>query len=386
MTDRQLRFGVSGLGRGFMLMLPTLITHPRASLVAATDPRAEARARFETDFKGRAYDDFQGLCEDPNVEVIYIASPHQFHAEQVVAAARARKHVLVEKPMALSVADCSRMTTAARASDVRLIVGPSHGFDAPVALARRLIESGDHGAVRMITALNYTDFVYRPRRPEELDATQGGGVVFGQAAHQIDVVRALAGARVRSVRAQVGDWDARRPTEGAYTAFLTFERGIVAALTYSGYAFFDSDELCGWIGETGFPRSADDYGEARKRLPALTESEAALKEVRRYGPAQIGTKAPSPPFHEHFGFIVVSCERADLRVLPHGVMIHGERERTLVSVPAPSVPRAEVIDEVYEAIVNGKPPLHDGDWGTATLAACIAIRQSSAEDREIILG
>ncbi|MGH8308648.1 MAG: Gfo/Idh/MocA family protein, partial [Steroidobacteraceae bacterium] len=236
------------------------------------------------------------------------------------------------------------------------------------------------------TALNYTDFVYRPRRPEELDATQGGGVVFSQAAHQIDVVRALAGARVRSVRAQVGDWDGRRSTEGAYTALLTFERGIVAALTYSGYAFFDSDELCGWIGETGYPKNADEYGEARKRLAALTEAEAALKEARRYGPAQIGTKAPSPPFHEHFGFIVVSCERADLRVLPHGVMIHGERERTLLSLPAPSVPRAEVIDEVYEAIVNGRPPLHDGDWGTATLAACIAIRQSSAEGREILLG
>ena len=45
----------------------------------------------------------------------------------------------------------------------------------------------------MITALNYTDFLYRPRRPEELDTAQGGGAVFNQAAHQVDIVRLLGG-------------------------------------------------------------------------------------------------------------------------------------------------------------------------------------------------
>jgi len=304
----------------------------------------------------------------------------------MIAAAGAGKHVLVEKPMALSIADCERMTAAARAAGVRLIVGPSHGFDAPVSLARRLIDSGDYGAVRMITALNFTDFVYRPRRPEELDGSCGGGVVFSQAAHQIDVVRRLAGGRIRTVRAQVGDWDAARRTEGAYTAFLTFDQGIVASLTYSGYGFFDSDELCEWIGETGYPKSPQTYGEARRRLAALTESEAALKETRTYGRASFEPEAPPPPFHEHFGFVVVSCERADLRLLPHGVTVHGERERTLFPAPPSTLPRGAVIDALYEAVVNDLRPLHDGEWGTATMAACLAIRQSSAEGREIALG
>ena len=59
----------------------------------------------------------------------------------------------------------------------------------------------------MITALNYTDFLYRPRRPEELDTAQGGGAVFNQAAHQVDIVRLLGGGRVKSVRAATGAWD-----------------------------------------------------------------------------------------------------------------------------------------------------------------------------------
>ena len=93
------------------------------------------------------------------------------------------------------------MIAAARHAGVHLIVGHSHSFDAPILRTRALIASGEYGAVRMITALNYTDFLMRPRRPEELDTAQGGGAVFNQAAHQVDIVRLLGGGRVKSVRA-----------------------------------------------------------------------------------------------------------------------------------------------------------------------------------------
>src|SRR5438045_1377686 len=98
----------------------------------------------------------------------------------------------------------------------------------------------------MIHASYYTDFLYRPRRPEELDTARGGGVVFSQGAHQLDIVRLLGGGRVRSLRARTGAWDPKRATEGAYTAILDFDNGAFASITYSGYAHFDSDELSGW--------------------------------------------------------------------------------------------------------------------------------------------
>ena len=88
---------------------------------------------------------------------------------------------------------------------VALVVGHSHSFDAPIARTRALIAGGEYGSLRMIHALNYTDWLYRPRRPEEL--SDGGGVMFNQAPHQVDVVRLLAGGRVKSVRAQTGAWD-----------------------------------------------------------------------------------------------------------------------------------------------------------------------------------
>lgn len=380
MAERILRIGVIGLSRGFVLMRPTFVADPRCRLVAAADPRAEARAAFQAEFDAPAYDTAEALCEDPRVEVVYIASPHPLHAEHAILAARHGKAVLVEKPMALSLADCAAMQAAARGAGVQLIVGPSHGYDAPVAVAAELIASGAHGRLRMITAMNFTDFLYRPRRPEELDTAKGGGVVFSQAAHQIDVVRRLAGAAIRSVRAQTGAWDPDRPTEGAYQAFLTFEGGASATLSYSGYGRYDTDVLLGWIGETGTVKDPASYGAARARLAATDEHR--LKRGRAYGfePAASVT----PPYHEHFGLVIASCERADLRPTARGVEIYGET-RSVIDAPSGVSPRAGVIDELWRVVVEAAQPLHDGAWGAANLAACLAIRKSSTEGREVYL-
>src|SRR5688500_5541934 len=262
----KLNIGVAGLGRAFSVMVPTFRADPRVELVAGADPRAEARAKFESDFGAKAFDSVEALCAEPSVQVVYIATPHEFHAAHAIAAASRGKHCLVEKPMALSLEDCGAMIAAARSAGVQLVVGHSHSFDAPILKAREIIESGALGRVRMVSALNYTDFLYRPRRPEELDTRAGGGAVFNQAAHQVDIVRLLAGRRVKSVRAHTGAWDSSRPTEGAYSALLSFDDGSFANLIYSGYAHFDSDEFNGWIGEMGAKKDPARYGAARRSL------------------------------------------------------------------------------------------------------------------------
>jgi phthalate 4,5-cis-dihydrodiol dehydrogenase len=378
---KTIALGAAGLGRAFSLMAPTLAGDARVRLVAGADPRAEARRRFEGDFGGRSYATVEELCGDAGVEAVYVATPHQHHAAHATAAAAAGKHILVEKPMALSLDECAAMIAAAREHDVHLIVGHSHSFDAPVAAARKLIDGGAYGRLRMITAVNFTDFLYRPRRPEELDTARGGGVVFNQAAHHVDIARLLAGARVRSVRAHTGAWDATRPTEGAYSALLTFDDGTFASLVYSGYARFDSDEFCDWIGEGGQRKDPGAYGAARR---LLSGDEMALKNARNYGGPAFSA-ATAGLLHQHFGLLVASCERADLRPMPHGVMIYADAERRLEPLAAPKVQRAEVIDELHAALVEGKPPRHDGDWGAATLEVCLAILRSSREGTEIAL-
>jgi phthalate 4,5-cis-dihydrodiol dehydrogenase len=390
MAQRKIRLGIAGLGRAFTLMLPTLATDPRLQLVAAADPRAEACNRFAADFNANTYTTVENLCDDPAVEAIYIATPHQVHAKHVGIAASRGKHVLVEKPMAITLSECAVMIEAAQRAGVHLIVGHSHSFNGPILHARDIIVSGKMGDVRMIHALNYTDYMYRPRRPEELDTAQGGGVIFSQGAHQIDIVRLLGGGNVRTVRAAAGAWDSSRPTEGAYSAFLTFENGAFATATYSGYAHFDSDEFNGWIGEIGLPKDRSRYGATRKALQTTknADEEAALKNARNYGGADY-VAAPKPTAqarqHQHFGTVVVSCDRADLRPMPDGVMIYGNSDIRMEKTPIPAIPRTEVIDELYAAIVHNTPPLHSGEWARATMEVCLAILQSQRDQAEIKL-
>jgi phthalate 4,5-cis-dihydrodiol dehydrogenase len=372
---KKLRIGIAGLGRAFSVSAPAF-RDPRVEVVAGADPRPEARAQFEQDYGGRAYATVAELCGDPAVDVVYVATPHELHAQHTVLAASAKKHILVEKPMALTVEDCRAMIDAARKAGVRLIVGHSHSFDLPIARTRNLISSGAYGAVRMITALNFTDFVYRPRRPEEL-AT---GAVYNQAAHQVDIARLLCGTDVRSVRAFVGDWDPARRTPGAYSCLLRFDNGACASLVYSGYARFDSDEFMGWIGEMGQKKDPGAYGAARA---ALKGDEVSLKNQRNYGGAQFNPAASAA--HQHFGVFIVSCEKADLRPLPEGVMIYGEADKRLEPLPPPQLPRVEVVDELYGAIVEGRAPLHSGEWAMATLEVCLAMIRSARKGGEVLL-
>ena len=81
----------------------------------------------------------------------------------------------------------------------------------------------------------------------------------------------------------------------------------------------------------------------------------------------------------------MSCEKADLRPAPDRIVIYGDKKKTFKELKSPGVPRKEVMDELYEAVVNGRKPFHDGAWGMATLEACVAMQRSAREGKEITL-
>ncbi|MEN8658993.1 MAG: Gfo/Idh/MocA family oxidoreductase [Marivita sp.] len=383
MTSNPIRLGVAGLGRAFVLMLPTFRNDPRVKLVAAAAPRAESRAAFEAEFGGSGYASVEEMAADPEVEAVYIATPHQMHAAHVAAVAAAGKHILVDKPLSVTMEDADKMVEAARSAGVYLIVGPSHSFDPPVVHASQIIESGQFGAVRMVQAFNYTDFLYRPRRPEELRTEEGGGVLFSQGVHQIDIVRLLCGGRARSVTAMTGAWDPERPTEGAYSALMDFENGAFATLTYSGYAHFDSDIWMDNVAELGGQKHPAGYGAARRALRQHDPTEEAkLKSSRTYG---AGTVPPPAQNNEHFGPIIVLCDHADLRLRPGGIDIFGDTERHVVHAPVNVAPRKTVIDALHAAVRQNIAPPQTAAWGRASLEVCHAILRSAETGEKISL-
>src|SRR5262249_27768831 len=141
------------------------------------------------DFEAETYGTAEQLCASPNVDAVYIATPHQFHTENVITAAAADKHAICEKPMALSLEDCDRMIAAVERAGTKLVIGHSQSYSPPIFAIRELVKSGEFGRLGMMTYLTYKGLLYTPRRPEELDPSLGGGVVYNQAPHQVDSVR-----------------------------------------------------------------------------------------------------------------------------------------------------------------------------------------------------
>lgn len=383
-----LRIGILGMGRAFTLMLPTFLRDTRCRLLAGYDPNARSMAAFSAQLGGRIHASAEALCADPDVEWIYVASPHQYHVEHVRMAAEHGKNVLVEKPMALTLQDCQMMVDDCDRASVALVVGHSHSFNTPVLMAAHLCRAQVFGQVRMVHTSNFTDFLYRPRRPEELDTGMGGGVVFSQAAHQIDIVRLLAGGLTRSVFAMTGKWDPGRPTEGAYSALLQFEGGCFASASYNGYGFYDTDALMDGYSEMGNRKAPDAHHLTRSRYHALIDeaAEVQAKADRNFGGSAYVPALNEPPAaFQHFGPTLVSCEGADIRLTPLGLEIVDSHGRRIENAPAPSWPRKEVIDEIWEVGRKKTKPTHCGRWAKATTEVCLGILQSSRLRRDIML-
>ena len=375
--------GIVGLGMAGAVMVQAAAAHEDIRLVAAADPQPAPREAFVRDFGGTAYEDVRALCESDAVEAVYIATPHQFHRAHAIMAARCGKHVIVEKPLALTLEDCDAIVEAVERAGVTLIVGHTHGFDPAVRRMREIIRSGEVGPLGLVAMWNYTNFLYRPRRPEELDTSKGGGILFNQVPHQIDTVRVLGGA-IRNVRAITRRLDPTRPTEGLSAVLMELENGAAASLIYSGYDHFDADELHFGIAESGAPKPMDQHGAARRALAARSDDESVLR-TKTFA---LGARPYAVPDHQpHFGAMVVTCAEADLRASRDGVLeygLQGVREHALPK--RPGIPgRREVLDDLVAALRLGEKPLQDARWGRATLEAVLAIQESAVRGEVVHL-
>ena len=382
----RIRVGIAGLGALASSTMPAFLAHPGFRLHAAAEVRPDVLARFETDYEAEGYALVEELARS-DVDAIYVATPTQLHLEHVLTAIAHGKHVLVAKPIAVTLDDADRMIDEAERRGVQLVEAHPQSLEPPLLAMREIIRSGELGSLRMMHTWYYNDWLYRPRLPEELDTAMGGGVTYRQGAHQFDILRMLGGGLIRSVRAYTGRWDSERPTEGAHTVFLDFEDGSVATAVYNGTDHFHSTELTYGIGEGGQVVGDRPYAQARRAIRGSAErgGERALKAMRGYG--QDGAmRAPSTARHLPFyGLTIASCERGDIRQSPDGLTIYGDEERRECTLdPSPSG-RDAMVAEFYDAIVGLHSPIHSGRWGMANLEVCVAALQSSRERREIML-
>lgn len=381
------KLGMAGLGIGGGMILKAAERMPEVEIFAAADLRQSAREAFQARYEARTYDTVQALCEDPDVEVVWVATPNHLHAEHAVMAAAHGKHVVSEKPMALNVDQCERMVEAADRNGVLLSCGHTFSLSPGIQTMRQVIKSGDLGRLIALSVWLYTDWMLKPRMPEEIDVALGGGVVYRHGPHVLDSIRLLGGGMVRSVRAQTGSWMKERPkAPGNYSAFIEFEDGTPATVTYNGYGHFYTAELTWGLGSRLY--TSEQAVATRKALRAGTFDVEAEKEAMRFIGGSSGTPTESPPSgggNISFGVYLASCERGDIRQSPEGLLIYdddGDREVPLIGERVGG--NGELM-EMYRALREGGSIRHDGRWGMATLELIAAIMQSSRERREIML-
>src|SRR4029077_20183802 len=166
---------------------------------------ASRRERAANLYSCPVHVELDALLADPGVDAVVVALPHWLHCDGRVHAPRPEKHAPVEKPMAMTVAECDEMIAAARVAGRVLMVGHHHHF-VPVNLeTRRLILGGEIGTVVMATDTWYKSFYSDERPPWFLDAGKGGGMWPMNGAHMIDRLTYFLGSRVASVKARVGN-------------------------------------------------------------------------------------------------------------------------------------------------------------------------------------
>lgn len=386
MVDRTLRLGIVGLGMAGSGIIPAVKRHPHFIVGGAVTRSTERRQRFEQDFQAPAFPTLEAMCQSGAVDVIYIATPTELHTEQVLTAARHQKHLIVEKPMAVTMDDADAMVAAVESAGVAAVVGHSHSFEPPIRKMREIVRSGRLGRVGMIHNWMFNDWLYRPRTPEELDTRLGGGITFRQGAHQFDIIRLIGGGMLKSVRAATGVWDPKRPTEGSHTVFLEFENGIAATAVYSGYDHFLSTELTHGIGEWGEETPPGRYAQARQKLAGATthEDEQRMKKGHGYGAEEnpLSKVNPHPPF---FGLTLVACEHGDIRQSPDGLWLYTDDGRTEEAVDKQVTGRDAVLGELSRAVFDRVAPTHDVRWGRATLEVSLAVLESAKRRGEVYL-
>ena len=231
-SSHTLRFGLVGFGEfAERAVLPAMRCLPDIEVVALqkrSQPEAETKARAHG--VRLAFATVDELVAHPDVDAVFIVSANAAHCPETLAAAKAGKHVLVEKPMALNAREAETMIQACRTAGVRLMVGHLVRFSPLIRRIRDTIRSGALGSITYARA----DFSYdgRVSRRSWLHnpTVAGGGPVFDIGVHCLDTLRFVLNDEVVSASAVLSPEPTGERTEESALLGLKFSRGTVGAI------------------------------------------------------------------------------------------------------------------------------------------------------------
>jgi predicted dehydrogenase len=225
-----LRVGVIGAGGVAGRHAEAYAENADAAIVAVADPDASAREALALRHGASAFPSYEDLLADGSVDAVSVCVPHDLHLPVGLAAAAAGVHTLMEKPLALDLAEADAMIDAASAAGIVLMTGFVHRFRAEVLEARRLLVEGAIGTPA--TALDRFAAPGGDHPPAWVwdRARAGGGVLMYGGIHAVDRLRWLLAAEVESVYARAHRYGGCGDVEDGLLALLTFANGVTACL------------------------------------------------------------------------------------------------------------------------------------------------------------
>src|SRR5260370_21913615 len=184
---------MAGLGAAAGQILPHIARMPEMELAAGADIRPDALQAFEARYHRKAFSGGGAMCASGEVDAVWVATPNACHADHTVVATEHGMHVIVEKPMAVTLEEADRMIDAARRNGVKLVQGHSKIYSPAIQKIREIVRGGRLGPVIQISTWNFNDWLQRPRLAAGDDTDNRGGVWLRQGPHQGRLPRYLGG-------------------------------------------------------------------------------------------------------------------------------------------------------------------------------------------------
>ncbi len=198
MSERRARWGLLSTARINERLIPAIRNSPRSELAAVASRRPETAEQFAREHAiPRAHGSYEALLADPAVDVIYLPLPNNLHVEWTVKCAEAGKHVLVEKPIALTPAEVERMAAAAQANGVIVQEAAMMRFHPQTQYLRDLVASQAIGAVRLLRGV----FTFTLEREEDIrwNPAMGGGSLWDLGSYCVSFARTVLGEEPEEV-------------------------------------------------------------------------------------------------------------------------------------------------------------------------------------------
>lgn len=338
--DGVLNFAIVGCGRIASRHADAIWARGDSRLVGVCDVGEQRAARMATQYGCEAYTDYEKMLSRSDLDVVCVCTPSGLHAANAIQAAKAGKHVIVEKPMALTLKDADALEQACRDAGVKLTVVLQNRYNAAM---RRLREAAEAGKLGKLLLATVTVRWYRPQEYYSGDNWHGtwamdGGALMNQAIHHLDALQWMMGD-VESVF--------------AYTATLAHD--MEAEDTGVGVVRFQGGSLGSIEGST-------------ITYPANIEGSLAV--FGQKGSIKIGGNSL-----DRIAFWKVEGE------VEHEQEIL--RRQELDPPPSRFLSHSLVLDDMVKAIREDRQPATNGVEGRKSLALVLALYQSAREGREV---